>query len=127
MTDLPARDLALTLAHVLDEKSGEDIQVLKLPKGQLCDFVIVVTGRSDRQVRSLADEVRSWCKDQAIDSRPVEGESGWLLVDCIDVVVHALTQEMRDYYRLERLWGEATPIEWQSDTAAKAKAKAKRS
>jgi ribosome-associated protein len=118
MTALSARELALHLARVIDDKSGEDIVVLTLPKGQLTDYVVVATGRSDRQVHTLADECRHFCKELAIGSRAVEGETGWMVVDCYDVVVHALTQEMRDFYRLERIWPEAELIEWQTEVAA---------
>lgn len=114
MPDIPSRDLAVHLARCLDDKSGEDIVVLALPTGQLVDLVVVATGRSDRQTHALAEECRRFGKDLGLSSRGVEGSSGWMVVDCYDVVVHVLTQEMRDFYRLERIWPEAESIDWRT-------------
>ena len=114
MLDIPSRDLAVHLARTLDDKSGEDIVVLALPTGQLVDLVVVATGRSDRQTHALAEECRRFGKDLGLSSRGVEGQSGWMVVDCYDVVVHVLTQEMRDFYRLERIWPEAESVDWRT-------------
>lgn len=118
MMDLSARDLAYHLARALDDKSGEDIVVLELPTGQLADVVVIATGRSDRQVHALAEECRRFAKDIEVAGRAIEGQTGWIVVDCYQVVVHVLTQEMRDFYRLERIWPDAVSLDWPTATKA---------
>ena len=118
MPTLPTRELALHLARLLDDKGGHDVLLLALPPSALVDYALLVTGRSDRQVKALTDEALHFCKRQHVSHFPPEGESGWALLDCGDVVVHALSEEMRQFYRLERLWPAAKPVEWQAEAAA---------
>ena len=118
MPTLPTRELALHLARLLDDKGGHDVLLLALPPSALVDYALLVTGRSDRQVKALTDEALHFCKRQHVSHFPPEGESGWALLDCGDVVVHALSAEMRQFYRLERLWPAAKPVEWQAEAAA---------
>jgi ribosome silencing factor RsfS/YbeB/iojap len=115
MTAPTSRQLVVHLARALDEKGAEDLKVLELPDSQIADFVLIATGRSDRQVHAIAGEAEDFCKRHKIRHHPAEGESGWTLLDCGDVVVHALTDELRQFYRLERLWPTAKGIDWQGE------------
>jgi len=117
MTDVDPRHLALHLARLLDDKGGHDLLLLELPASAIVDFALIVTGSSDRQVRALADDALHFCKRQRVRHYPPEGESGWTLLDCGNVVVHALSEEMRQFYRLERLWPEAKKVAWQAEAA----------
>jgi ribosome-associated protein len=79
------------------------------------DYIVVCTGRTPRQTKAIADEVRQRMKkDHGILARRVEGEreGEWILVDLLDVVVHVFTPEARDFYRLDRLWREAPRQEY---------------
>ena len=74
------------------------------------DFFVVCTGRSDRQVKAIHDEIHAGMKaEHGVLPARVEGltQANWVLMDYLDVIVHVFTPETRDYYRLEQLWGEA--------------------
>jgi len=118
MTHPTARQLALHLARALDEKGAEDLTLLELPDSQVADFVLIATGRSDRQVHAIAEEAEQFCRRHSLSHHPTEGDSGWTLLDCGDVVVHAMTDELRQFYRLERLWATAKKVDWQKDVAS---------
>jgi len=98
-------------------KGGIDPILYHLPQGQLFDFAVLVTGRSERQVHAIVDEVLHFCKRSGIHHHPVEGGGGWQLIDCFDVVVHALTAELREFYRLDRLWPGSEIIDHDSGLA----------
>ncbi len=91
----------------LDERKGNDITTLDVKdKTSVTDYMVIVTGNSSRHVKSLCDYVVENTKKQGFKPLGVEGESGaeWVLLDLGDVVVHIMTQEMRDFYQLEKLW-----------------------
>lgn len=75
----------------------------------MCDAMIVCTGLSERHVVSLGHILSDVAKDSEFPIISIEGEQGgrWVLVDCGDIVVHIMTQEARDLYHLEKLWGHA--------------------
>ena len=73
------------------------------------DFFVICSGGTDRQVKAIHDGIHGGCKsDHGILPRRVEGTGAadWVLMDYLDVVVHIFVPEMREYYELERLWGE---------------------
>ena len=80
------------------------------PDTVIADFFVVCTGTSDRQLQALVDYVREKVKGD-FDRKPFSSEgtaeSGWLLLDYGDVVVHLFMREVRRYYNLEGLWNEA--------------------
>ena len=74
------------------------------------DYFVICTGRTDRQVKAIHDAIYQGMKSEhGMLPRRVEGlpEARWILLDYLDVVVHVFTPEIREYYRLEQLWGEA--------------------
>ncbi|MBA3845606.1 MAG: ribosome silencing factor [Planctomycetes bacterium] len=119
MAVLKPRELALHCARMIDDKGGLDLAVYQLPaKHAIFDYALVATGRSNRQVGAIVDEVLHFCKRHRIPHFPAEGESGWHLIDCYEVVVHALSQELRDFYRLERLWPDAKLLDISGELAS---------
>lgn len=100
-----------TVVHALEDIKGKDIRILDVRgKTSVTDVIVIASGTSTRQVRSLAENVVEKVKEQGLRPLGVEGDdSGWVLVDLGHVVVHVMTPEVRDYYNLERLWGEDTP------------------
>ena len=107
--------LAAELVRYAFDKKAQDVIELDL-RGivDYTDRFVIVTGRSDRQVKAIADGiVRGLKKEHGLNPRRVEGlpEAKWVLVDCWDVVVHVFQPDARDLYRLEKLWSDAPKIE----------------
>ena len=100
------RDVALA---ALDEIKAIDVRVLDVrPLTDITDFMIIASGRSNRQVRALADEVVAEATRRGVRPLGVEGfdQGTWVLVDLGDVVVHVMQPATRDFYQLERLWDD---------------------
>ncbi len=103
--------LADLVGSYASDKKAADIIELDL-RGILgyTDFFLICSGGSDRQVKAIHDGIHEGMKkDHGMLPRRVEGlgESRWVLMDYLDVIVHIFTPEARDFYRLEQLWGEA--------------------
>ncbi len=114
MTD--SRDLAVTAARAASSKQGEAIAVLDVSDLiTITDYFVIVSAGSERQVKTISEEVIRAAKERGV--RPVrqEGEAGtrWLLLDFVDFVVHVFHEEERDFYRLENLWRDAPVVEWE--------------
>jgi ribosome-associated protein len=112
--DSAAWSLAERAAWRLLEKAADDVVVLDLRgRSDVCDFFVIATGRSDTQVRGLARWVRDKALDDGQKTRGVEGvdDGGWALLDFFDVVVHVFHERTREYFQLERLWGDAPRLD----------------
>ena len=81
----------------------------------ITDYFVIASGATDRQVRTIADEVQKVLAER--DLKPVrregEREGRWVLLDFVDVVVHVFVDEDRQYYELERLWKDAPRVRWE--------------
>lgn len=106
---------ACLVAKIADDFRGRETVVLDLTGvTPIADYFVITTGTSGRQLHGIADEVRKTLKTRG--ERPL-GEEGyetasWILVDYGDIVLHAFLPEARQMYDLERLWADATPIDW---------------
>jgi ribosome-associated protein len=82
----------------------------------VCDFFVLATGTSGRQMRSVADDIEelSEVRNFAPMSRSDTDSSTWILVDCVDVIVHIFSEDARHYYDLDNLWGDAKRVEWEN-------------
>ncbi len=103
--------MALAAAQAAAEKKARDIVLIDM-RGIVVytDYMVVCTGSTARQTKAISDEIRRVLKeDHKISARRVEGEreAEWILMDYLDIVVHIFTPTARDFYRLDRLWGEA--------------------
>jgi ribosome-associated protein len=106
-------ELAVAIAAALDKKAAELI-VLDLTKGlAFTDFFVICTGANGRQVRAIADAVQEALAKKGTKPALVEGldRSEWVLIDYFDFIIHVFTPATRDFYGLERLWGDAKRIE----------------
>jgi ribosome-associated protein len=103
----------LTAAYAADKKAI-DLVVLDLRAvAGYTDFFVICSGGTDRQVKAIHDAVHLGLKrDHGQLPRRVEGltEARWVLMDYFDVVVHVFTPDLRDFYRLEQLWGDVPRI-----------------
>lgn len=111
MADLLQSDPRLgRIVDVLQDKKGLDITLMDLRDlSDAADFFVLCTGNSDQQVRTLAQEVRDQLKLEGHPPWHVEGldTRRWVLIDYADLVVHVFRREAREFYALERLWGDA--------------------
>ena len=108
-------ELARRIATIVDEKKGEEIVCLDV-RGLVgyTDYLVIATARNERQAKAIHDEVRQRLKDESgLLPERVEGETEarWVLSDYLDCVLHVFVPELRERYRLERLWGEAERLE----------------
>lgn len=101
-------ELARHVVDVVEDRKAEDIVLLDLrPDAVIADFFVIANGNSDRQLRALMDYVREDVKEnlkQIPFSMGGTPESGWIVLDYGDVVVHLFSADQRDYYDIEGLW-----------------------
>jgi len=105
-----SEELAAAIAAYADDKKAHSIVELDL-RGVVdyTDYFVICSGASNRQVKSIHDGIQLGCKSEhALLPTRVEGLPGaqWVLMDYLDVIVHVFMPEVREYYDLERLWGE---------------------
>lgn len=113
--------------HLL-EKNAEDLMILDLRGiSDVCDFFVLASGTSDVHVKALGKHLRDELVGVKEKPRGVEGmdDGRWVLLDFFDVVVHIFKRDVREYFHLERLWGDArilaiTP-EWFGSEEVKAR------
>jgi ribosome-associated protein len=111
------KELALACAKAAAEIQAEDIRVFDLRGlSSLTDFMVVCSGGSMPHLRAILRDVRGHVDDWT-GAKPANAEgrvdSRWVVLDYIDVMVHVMHQELRDYYGLEELWKDAKEVEWQ--------------
>jgi ribosome-associated protein len=104
-------ETATAIAEYASDRKALDIVQLDLREIiGYTDYFVICTGRTDRQCKAIHDAIHAGMKaEHRTLPRRVEGltQARWILMDYLDVVVHVFTPEMREYYRLEQLWGEA--------------------
>lgn len=107
--DVAASQALLKLTEkVLEDGKAEDLVVIDLQgKSSIADYMVIATGRSQRQVVALAERLLSALKDHGHGRAAAEGLShgDWVLIDAGDVLVHLFRPEVRGYYNLEKMWG----------------------
>lgn len=104
------------IIKALDGKKAVDIQALAIGSLTIiADYFVIAAGTSNTQVRALADEVEYQMKSAGFMPRRIEGKAtGWILLDYGDVVVHVFLKTFREYYKLEKLWADARPVDLSS-------------
>ena len=117
-----SEELAAAIAAYADDKKAQSIVELDL-RGVVdyTDFFVVCSGGSDRQVKSIHDGIHAGLKaDFGLLPARVDGlsRSQWVLMDYLDVIVHVFVPEVREFYALERLWGEVPARELGAAAAA---------
>jgi ribosome-associated protein len=107
-------EIAVAIAEYASD--GKALDIVQLDLRELIsytDYFVICTGRSDRQAKAIHDRIHLGMKtDHGILPARVEGvtQGDWILMDYLDVIVHVFTPETRDFYKLERLWGEAPAL-----------------
>lgn len=107
MTPLDALGCAVAAAA---DKKARDLVVLEVgPLLGITDHFLICSAASERQVRTIAEEIETKLQEDGLHALRSEGgaEGGWILIDYGDFIVHVFSDEMREYYDLERLWKDA--------------------
>lgn len=106
--DLP-RELSQASDLAVDGKGREPLLLDLRSVSNATDFFLIVSGTSDLHVRSIAEHIIEGLKEEEIRPDHIEGLDGgrWVLIDYIDFVVHVFHPAAREFYQLERLWGDA--------------------
>jgi len=104
--------LTLGVAAALDKKAIDLITLDLRKSSAFTDFFVICTGANARQVQAIADGIEGALRSKNIRPALVEGyaRAEWILIDCFDVIYHVFTPATRDFYSLERLWGDGERI-----------------
>jgi ribosome-associated protein len=122
-THAESREVAVTAARAAAAKQATHVTILDV-QGLIVitDYFVIASGQTDRQVKTIVEEVEKSVRD--LGEKPVrregEADSRWVLLDYVDVVVHVFAKEEREYYDLERLWRDAPRIRWNGSEHAAA-------
>lgn len=110
------RAFAVEAARLASDDKCEDVVLLDVRNlSQVTDYLIVASGTSDRQMRSVADDVDALAAKHRcpVFRRDADDRTTWIVVDCVDVVVHIFEPNTRAHYDLEMLWADAPRVEWE--------------
>jgi ribosome-associated protein len=112
----PVLDRVIAAAKVADENKGHDILILDVRElTKLCDYFLIVSGSSRRQLYAIGDEIqRKLAGEMGDECLSVSGhtEGKWIVIDYGDIIVHLFEPETRKYYSLEELWGKGIRVDY---------------
>ena len=106
-------EIAHKAVAAASEKQANDIVLLNARKVcTFADYFVICSGEANRQIRAIYEEIEHALKKEGVKPHHREGtlDSGWLLLDYGDVIVHIFSTEEREYYRLDKLWDEAETV-----------------
>ncbi len=106
-------ETAKNIVKILDNKKAMDLELIETQELTIVsDYFIIASGTSNTHVRSLADEVEEEMSKLGVEPDHIEGRAtGWILLDYGCVLVHIFDPQSREYYNLERLWGDAAKVD----------------
>ncbi len=110
---IDAAALAHRAVELAEDKQASDIVMLDLRTlNSIADYFVICSGESERQLKAILSAIEEGIGQEFGQDAKIEGtaDSGWVLLDYGDVVVHVFSVTLRDYYRLERLWSKANPV-----------------
>ena len=110
MNSSESKTLAYKIADLALDKKAKQIVVMDLDgKTGFADFFVLMTGDSDTQIKAISDHIVKELRGQEIKVYHIEGYNSlrWVLLDYVDVIVHVFKLDTREFYGLERLWGDA--------------------
>ncbi len=101
------------IVDTLDDRRAKDISVLDLSGvSESLDYFVIATGESALQLRALEESVRERLKSEGFQVRAIEGPSDrWILLDYGAIILHVMSREAREFYDLEGLWADASPLD----------------
>ena len=113
--------LITEIVRGIEEIKGQDIEILDLREieNTVCDYFVICNGTSNTQVNAIVNSVQKTVS-KAIQEKPwhVEGSNNaeWVLLDYVHVVVHVFQKQIREFYNIEGLWGDATSLKIETTT-----------
>lgn len=122
-----SKKVAEQIANLIFNKKGYDVKIIDLREiTSFADYFVICSADSDTQVKAIADEIDEKLREKGIKYWHKEGTAAlsWVLLDYVDVVVHIFKKESREFYNIEKLWGDAPIFDVQDPIEAK-KEKAK--
>ena len=111
MTDREELEIAV---KALDSKKANKITALKVDDLTiLANYFVIASASSTTQVKALADEVEYQLGEKGVKPKSIEGyqSQNWIVLDYYDIIVHVFLEETREFYQLERLWADGTPVD----------------
>jgi len=111
---LDSKLFAEKIADLTFNKKGYDVRIIDLRSlATFSDFFVICSADSDTQVKAIADEVDKSLRDEGIKCWHKEGYMAlsWVLLDYVDVVVHVFKKDAREFYNIEKLWGDAPSVD----------------
>ncbi|RMF68070.1 MAG: ribosome silencing factor [Calditrichaeota bacterium] len=115
---MTSKQLAERVAHLSLEKKATDVLILDLrPLSSMTDYFVICTGETNTQVKAISEHISEKLKKDRIRPLHIEGllSQEWVLLDYVSVVVHVFQPHKREFYNLERLWGDAETVEVRDD------------
>ncbi|GGC92279.1 ribosomal silencing factor RsfS [Thalassobacillus devorans] len=110
---MDSKEMMKLAARACDDKRAEDIVVLDMSEVSLiADYFLICEGSNERQVQAIAREVKEKAEESGLSVTRMEGfeQARWILVDLNGVICHIFHKDERNYYNLERLWGDAPTV-----------------
>jgi ribosome-associated protein len=115
---MKGRDIALYAARVAEDKKSTDIVIYDV-RGltDITDYFVLATAHSRSQIRAVIETIRRELKAAGVKRVGMEGDSSgqWVLIDFADCVIHVFSPQLREYYSLESLWGDAPKVDWKKE------------
>ena len=114
LRDMDSKKLALWCRNLADNKKAEDLLVLDVRSiSSITDYFVIASGSSEPHLRAIAEEITDTLKEEHdVAPRAMDGtlQTGWLVLDFFDVIVHVMRNDVRRRYDLESLWGDAPRV-----------------
>ncbi|MCS1350406.1 ribosome silencing factor [Mechercharimyces sp. CAU 1602] len=109
-------ELAKKVAAAAEEKKAQRVTIMDIRGlSVVADYFVICQGNSETQVQAIATAIKKYAQEENILFKGIEGydQARWVLIDLGDVVVHVFHKDERDFYGLERLWGDAQHVQVQ--------------
>ncbi len=113
------KEVVLELGKTLSKKKAQDIVIINIgEKSSLADYFVLASGANYRQIEAFKDEAEEVVEKSGLEIKSLQGksQSGWILMDCGDIVVNLLTEEMREKYNIEGIWSDCEFIELEDES-----------
>lgn len=108
-----SKAMAKAAAEICEEKKGREISIIDISEiSVIADYFVIVTAENSRQVEALSDSLQDGMAKRGYGIRRAEGkpDSGWILLDFNDIIIHVFDKEQRFFYDLERIWSDGKKI-----------------